>query len=336
MQQAAVKAVEQESARTQVDELGESQIHQETACLLCRGSLEKCVGDLFDTRFGIPGTYEAWRCLSCGLEQIYPVPTPAELGRLYESYYNFGGERGTSYTRLRERFFSSWLYRAWIFLDGDISFHGRKGSGRLLDAGCNEGRGLKIYARNGFHVEGLELNPTAAAVARESGFTVHVGDTMDFTASAAYDVVVLSNVLEHSPDPKKVLSNIRENMKSGGQLWISCPNSRSWLRKVFGRSWINWHVPFHISHFSVENLRRLLADSGFRNVETRQITPALWVTQSCIARLFAKEGAKNKQLRNPFLTLALMVFSRFILFPLLWLGNRTGRGDCLLVVATKT
>ncbi|MGB8475723.1 MAG: class I SAM-dependent methyltransferase [Candidatus Acidiferrum sp.] len=335
MQQAAVKAVEQESARTQVDELAENQTRQETACLLCRASLEKCVGDLFDTRFGIPGTFEAWRCLNCGLEQIYPAPTSAELGRLYESYYNFGGERGTSYTRLREWFFSSWLYRAWIFLDGDISFHGREGAGRLLDAGCNEGRGLKIYARNGFRVEGLELNPTAAAVAREGGFTVHVGDTTDFTASEAYDVVVLSNVLEHAPDPRKVLNNVRENLNRGGQLWISCPNSRSWLRKLFGRSWINWHVPFHISHFSAESLSRLLVEAGFQTVETRQITPALWVTQSCIARMFAKEGAKNKQLRNPFLTLALMVFSRFVLFPLLWLGNRMGRGDCLLVVATK-
>jgi SAM-dependent methyltransferase len=254
---------------------------------------------------------------------------------LYESYYNFGGERGTSYTRLREWFFSSWLYRAWIVLDGDISFHGCKGAGRLLDAGCNEGRGLRIYARNGFQVEGLELNPNAAAVAREAGFTVHSGDTTDFIVPAAYDVVVLSNVLEHARDPKKVLINLRENLKPGGQLLISCPNSRSWLRKAFGRSWINWHVPFHISHFSSETLHRLLTDAGFQVTRTRQITPALWVTQSCIAWLFAKEGTKNACLRNPFLTLGLMVSARFVLFPVLWLGNRIGRGDCLLVVATK-
>jgi SAM-dependent methyltransferase len=269
------------------------------------------------------------------LEQIFPVPTPAELGRLYESYYNFGGERGTSYTRLREWFFSSWFYRMWIFLDGDISFHGRKGAGRLLDAGCNEGRGLRFYARSGFQVEGLELNPTAAAVARESGFTVHAGDTTDFIAPAPYDVIVLSNVLEHAPDPKKVLLNLRRNLKPAGELWISCPNSRSWLRKAFGHSWINWHVPFHISHFSEETLHRLLTDAGFQNTRTRQITPALWVTQSCIAWLFAKEGRKNSRLRNPFLTLFLMLFSRFVLFPALWLGNRFRRGDCLLVFATK-
>jgi SAM-dependent methyltransferase len=312
-----------------------SHAREGAACLLCNGALEKSVGELFDTRFGIEGTYEVWRCLECDLEQIFPVPAPAELGRLYKSYYNFGGERGTTYTRLREWFFSSWLYRMWIFLDGDISFHGQKGAGRLLDAGCNEGRGLRIYARNGFQAEGLELNPSAAAVARESGFTVHVGDTTDFAAPEAYDVVVLSNVLEHAPDPKKVLINLRGNLKPGGQLWISCPNSRSWLRGVFGRFWINWHVPFHISHFSTEALKRLLTDAGFQNVESRQITPALWVTQSCIARFFAKEGTKNRKLRNPFLTLALMIFARLVLFPALWLGNRSGRGDCLLVNATK-
>jgi SAM-dependent methyltransferase len=335
MQQAVVKATERESTRTRGDEPAGPRAREQAACLLCNGTLEKSVGELFDTRFGIEGTYEVWRCLDCGLEQISPVPTPAELGRLYESYYNFGGERGTAYTRLREWFFSSWLYRTWIFLDGDISFHGRKGAGRLLDAGCNEGRGLRIYARNGFQVEGLELNPSAAAVAREAGFNVHIGDTTDFTAPAAYDVVVLSNVLEHAADPKKALINVRGNLKPGGQLWISCPNSRSWLRRAFGRSWINWHVPFHISHFAAETLQRLLTDAGFQNIELRQITPALWVAQSCIAWLFAKEGKKNTRLRNPFLTLALMVFARFVLFPPLWFGNRIGRGDCLLLVATK-
>jgi 2-polyprenyl-3-methyl-5-hydroxy-6-metoxy-1,4-benzoquinol methylase len=335
MRQAAVKAAERESIRMGADELVESKPHQESACLLCFGPLEKSVGELFDTRFGIQGTYEVWRCLDCGLEQIFPIPSPAQLSRLYETYYNFGGERGTSYTRLREWFFSSWVYRAWIFLDGDISFHGRTGSGRLLDAGCNEGRGLKIYARNGFQVEGLELNATAAAVAREAGFIVHVGDTTDFTASAPYDVIVLSNVLEHAPDPKKVLANVRENLNSGGQLWISCPNSRSWLRRVFGRHWINWHVPFHISQFSTPTIRAFLEQTGFTGIEIRQVTPALWVAMSILARKFAKESQPTHELRNPTYIVVLMFLVRFTSFPLLWFQNKRGRGDCLLITARK-
>jgi hypothetical protein len=145
----------------------------------------------------------------------------------------------------------------------------------------------------------------------------------------------LSNVVEHSLNPREMLEDVNRILAPGGQVWISCPNNESWLRRVFGRSWINWHVPFHISHFSAETLRNLLVEAGFRDVETRQITPALWVAQSCIAWLFARKGRKNGNLRNPFLTLFLMVITRFVLFPALWLGNRIGRGDCLLVVARK-
>jgi len=305
------------------------------ACILCGEAIEKCVTNLFDTRFGIEGNYAVRRCLHCGFEQMFPVPTPAELKSLYESHYNFGGERRTLYTNLRGWFFSSILYRLWIRVDGDVAFHSRKGVGHLLDVGCNEGRGLQIYARNGFRVEGLELNQTAAAVAREGGSIVHTNDIGDLSASTFYDVVVISNVLEHAPDPRQMLRDICRKLKPGGQVWISCPNSRSWLRTVFGSFWINWHVPFHISHFSPETLNKLLRETGFATVESRQITPAHWVTSSLIAKMFAKKGRPTRELRNPILVAILLVLVRLVFFPALWLGNRWGRGDCLLVTASK-
>src|SRR6266702_5919538 len=110
------------------------------ACLLCSGALEECEEGLFDTRFGFAGRYEVRRCADCGLEQLFPAPEPAALKALYESHYNFGGETGALYTRLRERFLFSFLNPLWSWLDGDISFYLRRGAGRLLDIGCNEGR----------------------------------------------------------------------------------------------------------------------------------------------------------------------------------------------------
>jgi len=305
-------------------------------CIVCQGLTATSLDRLFDTRFGIEGRFEVRRCRQCGLEQISPVPTPDQLKYLYDRFYNFGGERGTLYTRLREWFFSSPLYRLWIRVDGDISFHARRGRGRLLDIGCNEGRTLKNYARNGFQAEGTELNETAAAVAREAGFTVFIGPLENFTPAPLYDVAVLSNVLEHALDPKAMLLSVRRLLKPEGQVWISCPNSQSWLRPVFGHSWINWHVPFHISHFSADTLRSLLEQSGFTLRETRQITPALWIASSMVARLFAREGRATRQLRNPLWMFALVALCRTLLFPLLWLGNRMGRGDCLVVVASSS
>ncbi len=291
---------------------------------------------LSDTRFGVPGSYDIYRCAHCGLEQTLPRPSASELKRLYETYYNFGGETGTRYTRWRERFFFSFLNRLWSLLDGDISFYQRRGTGRLLDIGCNEGRGLRIYRGNGFQVEGLELNERAAALARKSGFTVHTCLLDEFHPTAAYDVAVLSNVLEHSLDPKQMLLHVRRILAAGGQVWISCPNSQSWLRKLFGRSWINWHVPFHIVHFSPDALRKLLARAGYTRIELRQITPSLWVAQSLIACCFARDAKKTRQLRNSFCTLLFMILARLLLFPALWLGNRLGHGDCLLAVANKS
>lgn len=305
------------------------------ACLLCGSALKVTLTGLTDNRLGTPGSSEIRRCVHCGFEETFPVPTLAELTRLYEAHYNYGGETDTPYTRLREQFLFSPLYRLWTWIDGDVAFHQRRGRGQLLDVGCNEGRGLRLYARNGFSVEGLELNETAAVVAREAGFKVHTCLLEEFNPTSGYDVAVLSNVLEHSLDPRRMLLDVNRILAVGGQVWISCPNSRSWLRRAFGRSWINWHVPFHISHFSSETLRQLLSETGYSRIEMRQITPALWVAQSFIAHVFSKEGRKTWQLRNPFLTLLFMMIARLVLFPALWLGNRRGRGDCLLAVAVR-
>ena len=171
-------------------------------CPICKQVRpEKILSGLFDDRFGVPGTYDIVQCSSCGMEQIWPQPTERELKELYEQFYNWGGEQGTAYTNLRERFLASVWYRLWVRLDGDIFFHLRRGAGRLLDVGCNEGRGLAFYSRNGFQAEGLELNERAAAVAREKGFVVHTEPLAEFRPPEPYDVAVLSNVLEHVVDP---------------------------------------------------------------------------------------------------------------------------------------
>lgn len=306
-----------------------------TSCILCDGeSFHVVEPAVRDNRFGSPGSWRILACESCGLWQTDPVPTQAELQALYERHYNFGGEgeTGSAWARLRALFLSSPLYRLMLRADGDVSFHARRGQGRLLDVGCNEGRGLSIYAANGFRAEGLELNRVAAEAARAKGFVVYDVDVAQLRPSAPYDVVVLSNVLEHAREPRKMLAAIRRILVPGGEVWISLPNHRSWLRGLFGRHWVNWHLPFHIVHFDAATLRRALSESGFTVIEERQVTPALWVALSAIAALFPDTP---KMQRVAPLVAGLMGIARGLLFPLLWAGNRNGSGDCLVVKARK-
>ena len=307
----------------------------ETRCLACNSIVLAELRNLSDTRYGIDNSYGICNCPACGLSQTVPVPSSIELEKLYETYYSSGTENGSAYASLRERFFRSDLYRIWLTIDGDMSFHGLYGSGRLLDIGCNEGRGLRICQQNGFEVEGLEPNERAATEARKRGFRVHTSLLGRFNPQEPYDVVVLSNVLEHSLQPKEMLSHVARILKPNGQVWISCPNTNSWQRLMFDKYWINWHIPFHIVHFSPQTLGLFLRQAGFKVISSKQITPALWIAQSIIARLFAKPGVPTRQLRNPFLVAFLMLLARGLFFPILWLGNRLGRGDCLVAIARK-
>ena len=309
-----------------------------TFCLNCKAPVLVGDGALVDTRFGIATPYFPAQCEKCGLEQTVPLPSSEELKLLYETYYNFGGEAGESnsfYVRLRKFFQNSWFWYLWLRIDGDISFHLPQGKGRLLDVGCNEGRGLVRYQANGYSVEGLELNSKAADAARGKGFVVHSDLIEKFNPSVKYDVVVLSNVLEHSLNPAEMLTHVARVLNSGGQVWISCPNSQSWLRSVFGKYWINWHVPFHISHFSSQTLTDVLQKAGFKLKTLHQVTPALWVSHSILAWLFSKPGYPTKQLRSTILVAGSMLMIRGLGFPLLWLGDFFRKGDCLMCIASK-
>ncbi len=198
-----------------------------TSCALCHVALPKKDAVYFDTRFGHPDYYAIVTCPTCNTMQTTPRPDAISLQKLYERYYNFGGEKGTFYTQARERFLTSWAYRMWLWLDGDISFHLPRGQGRLLDIGCNEGRGLGLYERNGFDPEGLEWNTTASEVARQRGYVVYTDALQDLHPQEKYDVIVLSNVLEHAIDPAQMLQHIRRLLNPQGQLWLSCPNVES-------------------------------------------------------------------------------------------------------------
>lgn len=304
-------------------------------CLLCTADDWSVVEPVVrDNRFASPGEWRVLACKACGLWQTDPLPTDQQLIALYERHYNFGGEgeTGSTWAKLRAAFFASPLYRLLLAVDGDVSFHTLRGKGRLLDIGCNEGRGLEIYAGNGFEAEGLELNRVAADAARNKGFVVYGVPIEALQPRAPYDVIVLSNVLEHALDPRAMLAAIHARLAPGGRLCLSLPNAASALRARFGKDWINWHVPFHITHFSAERLSALLTERGFKVAAVRNVSPALWYAQSRIAADFPDEPRRQ---RDPKRVIPLMLWALTGMAAARARWNRAGEGDCLAIEATR-
>ena len=87
--------------------------------------------------------------------------------------------------------------------------------GTLLDVGCGEGFALSHFYRSGWQVEGLDysiagvqaMNPDCQKFVTNGDVNSLIEDRMQ--SSMQYDVVLLTNVLEHVIDPPGLLHGIR-------------------------------------------------------------------------------------------------------------------------------
>ena len=99
---------------------------------------------------------------------------------------------------------------------------------RVLDVGCGAGRlGEALKQRQSAEVVGIERNPEAANRAKTILDEVHEIDLTDPAArfpSGSFDAIVCADVLEHLPQPRRVLERLRTMLEPEGILIASLPN----------------------------------------------------------------------------------------------------------------
>lgn len=95
---------------------------------------------------------------------------------------------------------------------------------RVLDAGCGSGRTLQELADYG-EVYGIELDPDAAALARDRGLgEVRVGRLEALPwADATFDLITCLDVIEHTPDDRATLIELLRVTRPGGFMLVTVP-----------------------------------------------------------------------------------------------------------------
>jgi 2-polyprenyl-3-methyl-5-hydroxy-6-metoxy-1,4-benzoquinol methylase len=143
---------------------------------------------------------------------------------------------------------------------------GKKKSGRILDVGCGKARMLEMLKGKGWHVQGTEIGVRPVHEGKNSqGIDIHYGSLEEGQFSnGTFDVVTLWHVLEHLPNPRTTLREIRRILKADGLLILSVPNYGSLQAKLAGPHWFHLDVPRHLFHFKPENLVDLLEQEGFQ------------------------------------------------------------------------
>lgn len=198
------------------------------------------------------------RCRACGLEYINPRPTATAI---VDAYSEGDDHAYVSQVGARERTFADAVAHIETLLPG---------SGRLLDVGTAAGAFLAAARNREWQVEGCEPNRWLARWgSRHYGIPIRTGELFDheFTPES-FDVVTMWDVIEHTPDPARVIRTARELIRPGGLVVVNYPDRGSWIARALGRRW-----PFlssvHLYYFTRHTMRSLLRRHGFEVVDMR-------------------------------------------------------------------
>lgn len=153
----------------------------------------------------------------------------------------------------------------------------------VLDIGCGEGATLAYLAeRKKIKGEGLDISERGVRMCAARGIRAKVADASaaGFSLDAAYDYIIVSEVLEHIPNPEALLEKLRGKFRKG--LIISVPNTGYYLyrlRLLFGRFPVQWalHPGEHLRFWTLQDFRAWLRACGYAAVGLRTHTGFLFL-----------------------------------------------------------
>lgn len=196
------------------------------------------------------------RCGSC--RTLFTAQLPdADEALDYDAYYHEGNLEVPAFVlgRLEDQVHQLEPYRQ---------------TGRWLDVGCGAGTLMEAASHRGWEAAGTEVARGAAEAVRAKGFEVHVGELDELELPpGGYDVVSLVEVVEHVPEPRRLIAAAVRLLRPGGALYVTTPHGRGISARLLGDEWSVVAPPEHLQLFSVPGIRSAVRSAGLELVSLR-------------------------------------------------------------------
>jgi len=196
-----------------------------SCCPVCNSVVTECAGGYRATS-KIFSCMERRACLACELHFANPMPSAADLHEYNAAYFD-NAHGGIAVHAEETAFFSAIATLRMAHVANYLSDSGVKVAD-VLEVGPGAGH---------FAAQWLKLHPNTNYRAIETDANCHAALTtlgvrlMQPDERGAFDLVVLSHVLEHVSDPKGFLRGIIDLLKPGGVLFIEVP-CNDWQHKT--------------------------------------------------------------------------------------------------------
>lgn len=151
---------------------------------------------------------------------------------------------------------------------------------RLLDIGCGSGSHTSRAAERVTHTVGMDYDRSAlhsaqqitAAPGYEPAFVQASAEAPLPFCSAAFDTVLLLDVIEHLHGRIPLLQEIHRVLRPDGQLLLSAPNrDTSWKRQLRAAGLDDYADPDHKIEYNLDELLGELAAGGFEPKQEPQV-----------------------------------------------------------------
>jgi 2-polyprenyl-3-methyl-5-hydroxy-6-metoxy-1,4-benzoquinol methylase len=134
--------------------------------------------------------------------------------------------------------------------------------------GCSGGFFLAEFDKK-FKKYGTEVELGSVEFARKHfpfGKNVYHTDILQAPfRKSMFDLITMRGVIEHVPDPVKVIRKCSSLLKPGGYFYITAtPNGASFVADLFREQWVLFDPIAHIWHFSPETLARIAKRFGLK------------------------------------------------------------------------
>ncbi len=218
--------------------------------------------------------FDIYRCRACGTGFLNPPPHDSLLKQVY-TYSGHGLSAPADPAEIveRERRFPNSMVDAERIIRTTQRLL-KSATKNALDVGSGYGFFTKKLVEHGYRVTSINPGKYENEVFKEMlGYEPISAYFDDFSTDARFDIVLMSQVLEHMKSPLEAIKKVSELLCEGGVFACAVPNFNSFSVKIRGTgdNGCLW-IPEHVNYFTKMGLSRLIASCGLKVVHCDFVT----------------------------------------------------------------
>jgi len=230
------------------------------ACLLCGN---KATYKVIQKSYQAPDLFSIYHCQNCNTafsmprvsaDAIYElIYKNIDKVRSYDRYYNY--QHGVLKSMSPLKYLANAEPSYWGPINAILNILKLDHTAKILEVGSGLGYFTYALRKEGYNAYGLDISKESTHIAKINYGNYYLCEDLfkyAETHSESYDVLIMTEVIEHINEPKSFIQASKCMIKKGGSIIITTPNKSFYSKNV---AWFSDAPPVHCWWFSEDSMK---------------------------------------------------------------------------------